>query len=245
MATNLLDPEIFAVNTVKPRIGQGDILMMKVWGSWSHDTQLPESDVDFVGCYVAHNREMLGLKRAPDTLTGEKPDYQVHEVGKFCELLIKGNPGIIEMLFTDKMIWSHKKWMPLVANRKEFLCETVVKQYLGYSQAQIKRLEAGMSVHSKGGKPGEKWAYHMYRVCLDAKRIAEGGEPKVWKDGEEKATLMDIRHGKIPPNEVVRMTKDVIATIDSMAPWKLPKEADVAVLEDWLLWVRGLNVHAP
>lgn len=240
-----LDPLAFANQYIKPKIGHGELLQVKIWGSWSHDTQLPESDVDYVGVYVAHNRELLGLKKAPDTLTGEKPDYQVHEIGKFCDLMLKGNPGIIEMLFTEKFVWSSEKWKPLWENRKEMLCKTVVKQYLGYSQAQIKRLEAGMSVHSKGGKVGEKWAYHMYRICLDARRIAEGGEPKVWKDGEEKAVLMDIRHGRISPLEVVKMTKDVIAEIDAKAPWPLPDVADAVFLEDWLLWVRGLNPSAP
>lgn len=243
-----LDPTAWYVENVlaKGRV-LGHLLFSKVWGSHSHDTQLPESDVDYLGVYVAENNSILGLKKPADTITGEKPDYQVHEVGKFCDLLLKGNPGIVEMLFTDRMCWAHEKWTSLKENRKKFLCQRAVKQYLGYAQGQIKRLEAGMSVHSKGGKVGEKWAYHMYRLSLDAKRIADGGEPLVWKEGDEKAQLMQIRDGTIPPLEVARMTREVIAAIDGMTGWKvaLPEGGDEAFLEDWLLWVRGVNAHAP
>jgi hypothetical protein len=244
---NVLDPLEFRDRYLLEKINIGKLLFCKIWGSHSHATQLPESDVDYLGVYVAHNCQILGLHKPAETLTGEKPDYQVHEVGKFCDLLLKGNPGIIEMLFTQRMMWADPRWEPLYENRKEFLTQRVVKQYLGYAQAQIKRLEAGQSVHSKGGKVGEKWAYHMFRIVLDAERIAKGEEPLVWKSGSERDTLMDIRTGRIPPLDVVRMTKAHIEDIDAMPGWKmdLPAEGDEVFLDDWLLWVRGINPHKP
>lgn len=250
METNKLDPLAWYGEHVvkKGRVDKGSVLLQsKIWGSHSHGTELPESDVDYLGVYVASNRSMLGMKKPADTITGEKPDFQVHEVGKFCDLLMKGNPGIIEMLFTDKMCWEHEKWAQLKENRKRFLSQRTVKQYLGYAQAQIKRLEAGQSVHSKGGKVGEKWSYHMYRVARDAKHIAAGGGPVVWKEGAELETLMAIRRGQITPLEVVRMTKELIASVDAMSTWKtaMPEEGDEVFLENWLLWVRGIDVHAP
>jgi uncharacterized protein len=225
------------------RIDRTTILYSRIWGSHSHNTHLPESDIDYLGVYVAPNEALLGLRKPPDTVTGEKPDFQVHEVGKFCDLLLKGNPGIVEMLFTDRMCYRDPKWTPLFEKRKDFLSQRAVKQYLGYAQAQIKRLEAGQSVHSKGGKVGEKWAYHMYRLAVDAKRIAEFHEPVVWKEGSERDLLMKIRTGEISAEEVVRMTKGVISEIDALTAWRtdLPEEGSEAFLEKWLLWVRGMR----
>lgn len=220
---------------------RGTILFSKIWGSHSHDTQLPGSDIDYTGVYVARTTDLLGLHPPPDTLTGEKPDYQIHEVKKFCDLLIKGNPGVIEMLFTDHFSYSDEKWSLLNENRKLFLCKHVVKQYLGYSMAQLQRLRHGKPVHSKGGVPGEKWCYHMVRVAWDAERIAMGGEPKVWKDGEEKEKLMAIRTGAWTTEQAVQEAEATIARIDSRKPWPIPDEAAEGFLNKWLLWVRGVK----
>lgn len=222
-------------------IVRGWLLFSKIWGSHSHDTQLPTSDIDYTGVYVAYSKDLLGLNPPPDTLTGEKPDYQIHEVKKFCDLLIKGNPGIIEMLFTDRLSWCDPKWKPIFEARKKFLCQTVVKQYLGYSLAQLGRLRHGKPVHSKGGVPGEKWCYHMVRVAWDAERIAKGGEPKVWKDGEEKEKLMAIRTGAWSTEQAVVEAEKTIERIDSLKPWPIPEKADEDFLNDWLLWIRGVK----
>jgi hypothetical protein len=219
---------------------RGWLLFSKVWGSWSHDTQLPTSDVDYTGVYVAYNKDLLGLHPPADTLTGNKPDYQIHEVKKFCDLLLKGNPGIIEMLFTERMKWSELKWAPLYEARKLFLSANVVRQYLGYSVAQLQRLRHGKSVHSTGGVPGEKWCYHMVRVAWDAERIAEGGEPKVWKDGEEKDKLMAIRTGAWSTEQAVREAEETIARIDARKPWPIPERANEKFLNNWLLSIRDV-----
>lgn len=220
---------------------RGWLLFSKIWGSWSHDTQLPSSDVDYTGVYVAHAKDLLGLHPPSDTLTGEKPDYQIHEVKKFCDLLLKGNPGIVEMLFTDRLSWSDPKWKPLYEVRKSFLGANVVKQYLGYSMAQLQRLRHGKPVHSKGGLPGEKWCYHMVRTAWDAERIARGGEPKVWKDGEEKEKLMAIRTGLWTTEQAVKEAEDTIARVDAAQPWPIPDHPDEKLLNDWLLGIRGVQ----
>jgi len=224
---------------------RGWVLFSKVWGSHSHDTQLPSSDVDYTGVYVAYPKDHLSLHPPQDTLTGEKPDYQIHELKKFCDLLIKGNPGIIEMLFSDRMTWFDPKWRPLYEARKKFLCENVVKQYLGYSTAQLQRFRHSKPVHSKGGVAGEKWCYHMVRVAWDAERIAQGGEPKVWKDGEEKAKLMAIRTGEMTTEQAVKEAEATISRIDARKPWPIPAEADEKFLNDWLLWLRGVSGWEP
>jgi uncharacterized protein (DUF2237 family) len=224
---------------------RGWLLFSKIWGSHSHDTQLPTSDVDYTGVYVAYNKDLLGLSPPGDTLTGNKPDYQIHEVKKFCDLLLKGNPAIIEMLFTEKLKWCDPKWDVLYEGRKHFLSANVVKQYLGYSVAQLQRLRHGKPVHSHGGIPGEKWCYHMVRVAWDAERIAFGGEPKVWKDGAEKEKLMAIRTGAWSTEQAVKEAEETIARIDARKPWPIPERANEKFLNDWLLWIRGISGWKP
>lgn len=218
----------------------GKILYAKVWGSHSHGTQLPTSDVDFLGVYAAPTSVMLGLDPAPETVDGKGPDFQFHEVRKFCGLLLKGNPGIVEMLFTERMEESSPEWNELREIRRAFLTQRTVKQYLGYAEGQLKKLAHGQSVHSKGGVPGEKWAYHMIRLLLDADRISKGDEPKVWKDGSELDLLMEIRRGAKSQTQIEQLAKDMTRNIDARKPWKLPEEVDRELLNAWLLKVRGL-----
>lgn len=221
---------------------KGTVLFSKIWGSHSHQTSVAASDVDYLAVYAANTRDLLSLDPPSETLTGEKPDYQVHEVKKFCDLLMKGNPGIIEMLFTDKLMTTTAAWEELRAERKKFLTTTVVEQYLGWAGGQLHKLAAKGGkggLHSKGGVYNEKWAYHLIRILLDVKRIATGQEPLVWKEGEERELLLRVRREEIGQSVVEQMAKKMVAEIDSLKPWPLPEQPDKVFLNNWLLRIRG------
>lgn len=215
------------------------LLFMKVWGSHSHNTAKPDSDIDYLGVYRAPTLDVLGMAPVIGTIDGKNPDYQIHEVRKFCELLLKGNPGIVEMLFTDRLCIESDQWKFLKSLRRNFLTQQTVKQYLGYVEGQLKKHAKGSYLHTSGGQPTEKWAYHMTRLVLDAKRIVLGDEPTVWKEGDERQLLMDIRNGETSPAIAEQFVKLKLAEIENLKPWKLPEQADVAVLNRWLLDVRG------
>lgn len=218
----------------------GVLIFSKVWGSHSHNTHLPESDVDYLGVYQAHTHTLLGMYPPAETLEGKKPDFQVHEVGKFCTLLMKGNPGIVEMLFTERMFWAHTDFQELMRpeNRKMFLTKTAVKQYLGYMQGQLRKLAHGSGLHAKGGTYTTKWAYHIVRLGEDALRIARGREPIVWKEGLELDRLMKIRHGEWNQSMVEHFVTEIVRHIEEAKPWPIPDEGNAAWLNDWLLRVR-------
>ncbi len=219
----------------------GRLLYLKVWGSHSHNTHTKESDVDYLAVYACTPRELLSLSPPKETWDHKKPDVQAHEVRKFARLLIKGNPGIIEALFTERGEFVTDDWAELKKIRKAFLSRQVVKQYLGYAQGQMKRLLGHHSPDTKGGEYREKWAYHMVRLMFDCERISKGNEPKIWKeDGTERDVLMSIRAGDKTVEEVVTLTKDLISMVEKRKPWPLPEEGDVAALTIWMFDVWGL-----
>ena len=216
----------------------GRCIFAKVWGSWSHNTQLPESDVDYLAVYQLPTQAILSLVDWPDTLDGKGPDFQAHEIGKFCRLLLKGNPGIVECLFTEReRLWT-PEWQELCELREIFLNRQTLKSYLGYCDGQLHRLLAGTRLHSKGGGYNTKWAYHLIRLALDAERIAQGQPPVIFKEGEERETLMAIRRGDYSPDQIERMFRDVEARIRLLRPEeRLPERADASMLDIWL-WRR-------
>lgn len=221
----------------------GPLLFVQETGSTAYNLAIAGSDVDYLGVYVAMTWMILGLDTPPGTITtpeGMKPDCTVHEVGKFCSLLLKGNPTIVESLFVERGFEALQPWEDLRAHRREFLTREAVKQYLGYCQGQLLRIEKGQSlVRGDGGKPDLKWAYHMLRLVLDAERIVAGAEPQVWRTGEEREQLMRVRRGETPIAFVIAEVKARIAAIDAKQPWPLPDKGDRMFLNNWLLSVRG------
>lgn len=216
----------------------GEILYFKLWGSYSHNTALPTSDYDYLMMYISPTNEILSLHPPPQTVDGKSPDFEAHEALKFCQLLLKGNPGMVECLFTERDQLMTPPWRELRDQRDRFLSQRVVLQYLGYGQGQLKRFDVGRRLHTKGGRQNEKWLYHMIRVLLDARRIVIGQAPIVYKVGEEHDLLMDIRQGKIAPNIVIKMAKEIIKEIDATKPWKLPPLGDEEYLNTWLMNIR-------
>ena len=216
------------------------LIFSKVWGSHSHNTNMPGSDTDYLGVYVAPTKQIVSLDKPPQTIDGKSPDVESHEVEKYCHLLIKGNPSMIEMLWTEIMCVASPEWEELRLIRNQFLSCQVVKQYLGYARGQLGRLDAGTRLHTKGGDYNTKWAYHMIRVLGDALQIAKGGEPEVWKEGEEHALLMQIRNGDFRSEEVVSMAKERTAAVEALQPWRLPENGNRAALNKWLLDIRDV-----
>lgn len=227
----------------------GRPIFLKIWGSYSHNTNLPESgflgisDVDYLGVYASNLKSLISLNPPSDSIVQEslfdpiynkKYDLQAHEALKFANLLIKGNPGIVECLFTDFLYWESEEWEFLRSNKDRFLSQKVVEQYIGYAKGQLHRIKSEKSLHTKGGAYNTKWAYHMIRILDDGIRIARGEYPEVWKEGLERYLLMEIRAGEYSKDEIYIMVEERINKIESYKPYNLPEEGDRKLLNEWI-----------
>jgi len=223
---------------LEDRIGY-PLVYAKLWGSRSHNTHLPDSDWDYIAVYRVPTDVVLGLNPWPDTRDGKMPDYEAHEVKKFCELLLKGNPGILEMLFADReQFVGHPSWKILIKRRMDFISQRAVSQYLGYARGQVTRLANEQPLHTTGGAYNTKWAYHIVRLCQDAERLSRGAPPIVWREGEEHEYLMAIREGKVVRDAIVARLADTLARIGDADKLPLPKEGPREFLNEWLLGIR-------
>jgi len=234
---NALDEQLgaFLTTTKIP----GSLLYAKVWGSHSHNTAMPNSDMDFGAVYRLPTRRILGLDPGAETTEGKAPDFQAHELAKFARLLLKGNPAILEMLFTERGQYMTFPWLALRAERRRFLSRRVVQQYVGYARGQLHKLKHKAYLHTSGGRYNTKWAYHLVRLLRDGIRIAEGREPKVWKDGAERETLMGIRRGEMSEGDAVTLASQLLNEAETaLAKSTLPANGDAAWLEGWVVGLR-------
>jgi len=175
----------------------GQLVFARIAGSQSYNLAMPESDEDYFGIYAPPTEQLVGLHMPAYTLDGHEPDWVVHEVGKFCGLLLKGNPSIVEALWTDRNTYETSAWRELKRERRRLLSEHTVKQYIGYALGQLQKLSKGSYLHTTGGKPNNKWSCHLIRLLMDAGQIATGGEPVIWKEDTERSFLMSIREGAV------------------------------------------------
>lgn len=214
----------------------GRVLFAKIAGSHSHNMAVPTSDIDISGVYLVGTKDVLGLDKVKDTIGGE--DKTFHEAGKFASLLLKGNSTIFEMLYTDKMCYVSGPFNELMKKKKRFLSRKVIKQYLGYMQSQMRRLEKGQSMHTTGGEYNSKFAFHFLRLGMDGISLAQGKFPDIWKVGEDRQFLMNVRLGKYTQTQVLEFARGNIEAIESYKPWSLPDDGDKRLLNDWLVDLR-------
>jgi hypothetical protein len=138
------------------------ILFVVEAGSRMYNLSTPTSDRDFVAIYAAATQDVLGCITWPKESTDNRGknlaiEHCCYETRMFTEMLIKGNPNVIEMLFTNNASYAHPLWQQLVANRQRLLSESVLQQYVGWVITHMKLI--GKSTHA--GREG-KLFYHCF-----------------------------------------------------------------------------------
>jgi hypothetical protein len=92
-------------------------LLIMISGSQAYNLAHHSSDLDYLGVYQIPTQEILGLHsplESASTLPNEPPpDMDLHEIRKFCELLIEGNPFIIETLFNELPCYCSEPFLEL------------------------------------------------------------------------------------------------------------------------------------
>ncbi len=220
----------------KEKIVSGRILFIKVAGSYGYNLPVHSSDMDYLAVYQAPTRKILSLKKPEETIVFKSPDYQIHEVEKFCNLLLKGNPTVVEMLFTERLMKESAAWQELKKERYRFLTRAVVRACLGFGQDQLWKARSS-APHGTNYK--DKWVYHMMRSLLDAKRIARGDAPVVWKEDPDRKYLLAIRNREVEWEKILEDAEAAIKIIESQKPWPKVRELpDEDFLDDWLVKLR-------
>lgn len=143
-------------------------IFLTLAGSQAHGTAREGSDVDLRGVCVAPldvrlslftrfeqhegaldaalaEQVMPRLREHPSASLGlgVKLECVVYDVAKFLTLCSAANPGALELLFAEEADWllATPAWRTLHARRHVFLTQQVQHTFLGYAQAQLKRIE--------------------------------------------------------------------------------------------------------
>lgn len=144
------------------------VILQGVVGSTAYGLATEESDVDRLGVYAEPATAFHGLHLPIDKAASKvstNPDIQLHEARKFCQLALRCNPTITELLWLDEHEISEWVGHDLLAIRVSFLSAKLVRDsYFGYASQQFRRLAETGTFQSKMRKREEKHARHLLRL---------------------------------------------------------------------------------
>jgi uncharacterized protein len=117
---------------------QGLLLFECVSGSRAYGTNVATSDTDLKGVFVLPQTQFYGLGYV-EQVSSPKHDEVYFELGRFAQLLLKNNPGVLEMLATppDCVRFCHPLFEPFLQH--SFLSKLCKDSFAGFAFAQIKK----------------------------------------------------------------------------------------------------------
>jgi len=227
-----------ALELVQP---DGDVLVREhtiyaaVVGSPAFGLDTDASDTDTRGVYVAPTESFWSLAKPPMHVDGPEPEWFSWEVERFCELALKANPNLLEVLHSPLVVQQTALGKELVELREAFLSQLAYQTYSGYVLSQFKKLEADFR---RDGAPKWKHVMHLIRLLLSARALLLDAELMV-DVGPHRERLLAVKRGELPWDEVEQWRLGLHADLDdALRRTVLPATPDVARVDDWLRSVR-------
>jgi hypothetical protein len=214
-----------------------------VIGSRAFGLATPDSDTDVRGTYVAPTSSFWSLSKPPTHVEGPEPERFSWEIERFCELALKANPNLLEVLHSPAVVTCTPLGHELLELRPAFLSQLAYQTYSGYVLSQFKKLEADLRTR---GEPRWKHVMHLLRLLLSAQGLLRTGELDV-DAGEHRDRLLAVRRGEVSWDEVERWRLSLHRGVDeALLTTPLPAVPDVARVDAWLRSVRERDlVEAP
>jgi hypothetical protein len=212
-----------------------------VVGSRAFGLATDESDTDTRGVYVAPTAAFWSLTKPPTHVDGPEPEWFSWEVERFCELALKANPNLLEVLHSPTVVRQTPLGEELLELRGAFLSQLAYQTYSGYVLSQFRKLETDLR---QTGAPKWKHAMHLIRMLLSAEELLGHGRLMV-DVGPHRDRLLALRRGEISWEDVERWRLDLHHRIDDALIYSpLPAVPDVNRVDDWLRSVRHRSAQA-
>ncbi len=120
-------------------IKKHDLIIFEVIsGSKAYGLDNPNSDTDIKGVFILPKDNFYGLNYIPQ-VSDAKNDVVYYEIGRFVDLLIKGNPTIIELISSPVNCVRIKDNIMNNFNPTDYLSKECKDRFAGYAMSQIKK----------------------------------------------------------------------------------------------------------
>jgi uncharacterized protein len=209
-------------------------------GSHAYGIATDESDDDYLGVFLAPLRKLASIYGIEsDTYTGQKPDFTLHEIGKFAHLALKANPAILESLWNPNVEAIDGFGRELVAMRSSFLHQRSLEVYLEYAKSQMKKMVTGQGLHAKGGAYNGKYGAHLLRLLHAGIHLAKTGEVLVRVPPELAVLLLQVRNLELAMGEVLGLAVPLVTELAKLAEENaFPELPDFARINELVIRAR-------
>jgi hypothetical protein len=206
-----------------------------VVGSRAYGLDSADSDVDRRGIYLPPADQHWSLFGVPEQLENEETQEAYWELQKFLVMALKGNPNILECLYTPIVEHATPLAQELLGMRQVFLSKIVFQTYNGYVMSQFKRVQADVRNH---GQVKWKHVMHLIRLLLSGVHVLREGVVSV-DVGAHRERLMAIKYCDIPWDDVeawrLRLHMDFERAFEET---HLPERPDYERVSDFLVKAR-------
>lgn len=210
-----------------------NIILECVVGSHMYNLQTETSDKDVKGIFVDDPKKCLGLENLAEVKDHTDPDWAYYELKKYCNLALKMNPTITELLWANEYTILKSLGKELISLRKAFLSKTAVNSYLGYALSQIRRKyrnAADVTQYRAG-----KHVRHLWRLCKQYEELATTGELRVKLSDQEREKCFEFANASHQECVDWFLSEDKrLRAIKSI----LPDEPDYQKVNDFLVKIR-------
>jgi predicted nucleotidyltransferase len=227
-------------------VERADIIHAFVGGSALHGVKLSGTDdTDIYGIYIEKPWLALGIdgmqhfvaSTSPQTRRNVASDVDVmcYSLRKWATLAAKGNPTILHSLFT-RASRGEKEWSAILKSREVFLARSHAKKYLGYADAQLKRMRGLRGLGKHGQRPeimetfgyDTKAAMHTLRLLFEGIELMKDHHVTLPRTGKERDRLLEVRRGEWSEEQVIREATRLMKVLEeSSAASSLPETIDL------------------
>ncbi|HEY1011378.1 MAG TPA: nucleotidyltransferase domain-containing protein [Herpetosiphonaceae bacterium] len=206
-----------------------------VVGSRAYGLDNEQSDTDRRGIFLPPAAWHWSLAGVPEQVEDPAAEESYWEAQKFLGLALKGNPNILECLYSPLVEHASPLAQELLDQRRIFLSRRIYQSYNGYVLSQFKRLEQDLRT---AGQIKWKHAMHLVRLLLSGIAALEEGAVMVRVD-RDRERLLAIRRGEQTWEQVNAWRMELHRAFDrAFARTSLPEFPDYRAADAWLLKAR-------
>jgi uncharacterized protein len=215
-----------------------------IGGSELHGAKVGQTDdTDLYGVYIEDPKHALGLtsqehfvwSTAGDERRNGPDDVDVtfYSLRKWAGMAARGNATALHFLFAGPKDISPHTWRKIQKNKSVFLSRMSAKQFLGFADAQFKRLTGEKGSGKKGQRPeyigkygyDTKAAMHGLRLLYECKELMLDG--RITLPRPEKELLIEVRSGAWTFERVLQHAQRMFKEVeDAVVQSPLPETVD-------------------